>query len=88
MTKNIGDDPDAAARQYRSKRRMESHVEVPHDWDTPVPELPEAKDEYHFVSISDDIESQLQREASSASLAKKYGSIGHRNDEDSGRPNH
>ena len=66
-----GDDPDAAAaRQYRSKRRMESHVEVPHDWDTPVPKLPETKDDISFVSIPDDIESQLQREASSASLAK------------------
>ncbi len=66
-----GNDPDAAAaRQFRSKRRMEIHVEVPHDWDTPVPELPETKDDISFASIPEGIESQLQREASSASLAK------------------
>ena len=58
---------------------MESHVEVPHDWDTPVPRTARnKKDDISFVSIPDDIESQLQREASSASLAK-YGTIGHRN---------
>jgi hypothetical protein len=65
-----GDDPDAAAaRKYRSKRRVESHVEVPHDWDLPVPDLPKEPDDISFEEISSDIESQFRREASSTFLA-------------------
>ena len=36
-----GDDPDAAAaRDVRLARRAESHIEVPRDWDMPLPDLP------------------------------------------------
>ena len=63
-----GDDPSAnAARQARSARRAESHVEVPRDWDLPLPEaLPPTPLQYKSIAI-EDIQS-LQDEGSSKAL--------------------
>ena len=63
-----GDDPSArAARQARSARRAESHVEVPRDWDLPLPPpMPAVQLQYKEVSV-DELQA-LQEEGSSRAL--------------------
>ena len=58
----------AAARQLRKERRAKSHVEVPNDWDLPLPELQEPT-ELQFQPIHEDRIIELQQEGSSAALS-------------------
>lgn len=63
-----GDDPSAdAARSVRQRRRAESHIEVPRDWDLPLPELLEPS-ELNYQSISSQDLLSLQEEGSSRHL--------------------
>ena len=58
----------AAARKVRSERRAKSHVEVPRDWDLPLPVVLEPK-ELQFNPIDEEILAALQQEGTSAALA-------------------
>ena len=63
-----GDDPSAgAAREVRRKRRAESHIEVPRDWDLPLPEPFEAV-ELSYVPLEEADLNALREEGSSRSL--------------------
>lgn len=63
-----GDDPSAgAARAVRQRRRAESHIEVPRDWDLPLPEALEPV-ELKYVPLSEDALADLQNEGSSKHL--------------------
>lgn len=63
-----GDDPSAgAARAVRQRRRAESHIEVPRDWDLPLPEALEPV-ELSYVPLSEDALADLQHEGSSKYL--------------------
>ncbi|MBM74239.1 MAG: hypothetical protein CMK59_02460, partial [Proteobacteria bacterium] len=65
-----GDDPDAAAaRELRAKRRVESHVEVPPDWDLPTPIPPSPKD-FSYKPISEEELAKIQYQSSSLVLAE------------------
>ena len=63
-----GDDPSAdAARTVRQRRRAESHIEVPRDWDLPLPEfLDPVELNYQAVPEADLI--ALREEGSSKNL--------------------
>lgn len=63
-----GDDPSAnAARTVRTRRRVDSHIEVPRDWDLPLPEFLDPVDlTYQPVSEADLI--ALREEGSSKNL--------------------
>lgn len=58
----------AAARKVRSERRAKSHVEVPRDWDLPLPAVLAPK-ELQFNPIDEEILAALQQEGTSAALA-------------------
>ena len=58
----------AAARKVRSERRAKSHVEVPRDWDLPLPAALSPK-ELQFNPIDEEILAALQQEGTSAALA-------------------
>ena len=63
-----GDDPSAgAAREVRRKRRAESHIEVPRDWDLPLPE-PFPAVELNYVPIDESALNNIQEEGSSRNL--------------------
>lgn len=63
-----GDDPSAgAAREVRRKRRAESHIEVPRDWDLPLPEPLDAV-ELTYVSLNEQDLASIREEGSSRSL--------------------
>ena len=63
-----GDDPSAgAAREVRRKRRAESHIEVPRDWDLPLPE-PFEPIELTYVSLNEQDLVAIREEGSSRSL--------------------
>ena len=63
-----GDDPSAgAAREVRRKRRAESHIEVPRDWDLPLPEPFDAV-ELTYVSLNEQDLVAIREEGSSRSL--------------------
>ena len=63
-----GDDPSArAARQARSARRVESHVEVPRDWDLPLPP-PMPPVQLQYRNVSNEALQGLQEEGSSKAL--------------------
>lgn len=63
-----GDDPNAAAaRKLRVSRREESHIEVPKDWDTPMPDFSE-KGELSFKNIDLKEYDRLHEGASSRTL--------------------
>ena len=63
-----GDDPSAAsAREVRQRRRAESHIEVPRDWDLPLPDpLDPVPLEYQAVEDAKLVE--LREEGSSKKL--------------------
>jgi hypothetical protein len=63
-----GDDPSAAAaRNARKNRQAESHVEVPRDWDLPLPEVMEPV-ALQFVTIPKEKITKLQDEGSSKNI--------------------
>ena len=63
-----GDDPSAgAAREVRRKRRAESHIEVPRDWDLPLPEPFEAA-ELNYVALDESALDEIRDEGSSKNL--------------------
>lgn len=63
-----GDDPSAgAAREVRRRRRAESHIEVPRDWDLPLPEALEPV-ELSYQPLSEDDCASLREEGSSKNL--------------------
>ena len=63
-----GDDPSAgAAREVRRRRRAESHIEVPRDWDLPLPE-PFEPIELNYVPLDEDQLVGVREEGSSRSL--------------------
>ena len=63
-----GDDPSAgAAREVRRKRRAESHIEVPRDWDLPLPEPFDAI-ELIYKPLDESALGQIREEGSSRSL--------------------
>jgi hypothetical protein len=65
-----GDDPNAAAaRRQRESRRAESHVDVPRDWDLPIP-TPMAPAELRYFEVSEDELDSIRTESSSLALAK------------------
>ena len=70
-----GDDPDAAAaREIRAKRRETSHIEVPNDWDLPLPSL-QAPIELNHLDVPEGILESLTEEASSVALANNVVSL-------------
>ena len=63
-----GDDPSAAAsREVRRRRRAESHIEVPRDWDLPLPE-PYEPIELEYSEVSESDLSSIRTEGSSKYL--------------------
>lgn len=63
-----GDDASAgAARAVRKKRRAESHIDVPRDWDLPLPELLEPV-ELSYQPLDSDALAELREEGSSRNL--------------------
>jgi hypothetical protein len=58
----------AAARQVRTERRAKSHIEVPRDWDLPIPEPLQPK-ELSFVAISVETLTPIQQEGTSSALS-------------------
>lgn len=63
-----GDDPNAeAARKVRMSRRSEAHIEVPRDWDTPMPDFSRQAD-LVYRSISNEDLSEIHDGSSSRAL--------------------
>jgi hypothetical protein len=63
-----GDDASAgAARAVRKKRRAESHIDVPRDWDLPLPELLEPV-ELSYQPLDSKALAELREEGSSRNL--------------------
>ena len=64
----------AAARKVRSERRAKSHIEVPKDWDLPLPELMPPK-ELTYVHISNEMLAPIQLEGTSSALSANTVSL-------------
>ena len=63
-----GDDASAgAARAVRKRRRAESHIDVPRDWDLPLPEFLEPV-ELSYQSLDQEALDELREEGSSKNL--------------------
>ena len=63
------DDESSAVRAARSERRVESHIEAPHDWDTPLPVLAETG-ELVYRPIDEETLESLRAEGSSMTIAE------------------
>ena len=63
-----------AARQVRSERRAKSHIEVPRDWDLPLPELLPPK-ELEYIPLNQEELSAIQLEGTSAALSQNTVSL-------------
>ena len=58
-----------AARQVRSERRAKSHIEVPRDWDLPLPQLLPPK-ELVYIPLEAEATAAIQLEGTSAALSE------------------
>lgn len=64
------DDADsAAARMARANRQADSHMEVPRDWDQPLPDLGTQTMALRYVSIAPAALEAIQQEDTSAAIA-------------------
>ncbi|MFT4975837.1 MAG: hypothetical protein ACI8S6_001730, partial [Myxococcota bacterium] len=63
------DEGAEASRAARSARRVDSHVEVPRDWDQPLPDLGDELAPLAYVPIDPEALEALQHEGSSSSIA-------------------